>query len=158
MPTTTTKKKPATKLKAGKKKPLNKWLVLAGVAAVAVIGVIIVRFSSASQWSSVRYNDKDLAIQGRLTFSYSSQKLLAGKTYRFCMRGYSIGAASDVQLYFASGNTKIAPSTKRYGSRSELHCSGEYKPSKNITVSANVAGANESTRVQMTANSVDVLK
>ncbi len=45
---TTTKKTVNNKLKAGQKKPINKWLILAGVALVAVIGVVVVRYSGAS--------------------------------------------------------------------------------------------------------------
>lgn len=41
-------KKTPKKLKVGKKKSVNKWLVLGGIAAVVAIGVAVVRFSSAS--------------------------------------------------------------------------------------------------------------
>lgn len=41
-------KKPTTKLKAGQKKKVNKWLILGGVAAVAIIGAVVVRFSGAA--------------------------------------------------------------------------------------------------------------
>lgn len=42
------------KLKAGNKKPLSKWVLAGGIAAVAVVGLIIVRFSGASSYSFVR--------------------------------------------------------------------------------------------------------
>lgn len=51
-------KKPTTKLKASKKKTTNKWLILGGVAAVAIIGAVVVRFSSAARYSFIRdYKD-----------------------------------------------------------------------------------------------------
>lgn len=48
-------KKPTSKLKAGKKKPLNKWIIVGGVAAVALVGALVVRFSGASSYAFVRY-------------------------------------------------------------------------------------------------------
>jgi hypothetical protein len=41
-------KKPTTKLKSSKSKPLNKWVLIGGVAAVALVGALIVRISGAS--------------------------------------------------------------------------------------------------------------
>lgn len=41
-------KKPTSKLKAGKKKSLNKWIIVGGVATVALVGALVVRFSGAS--------------------------------------------------------------------------------------------------------------
>lgn len=41
-------KKPTSKLKAGQKKKTNKWLIIGGIAAVAIIGMAVVRYSSAS--------------------------------------------------------------------------------------------------------------
>lgn len=56
---TKSKTSPKSKqLKAGKKKPLNKWLIVGGVAAVAVIGVAVVRFSGASSYTFVNRTDK----------------------------------------------------------------------------------------------------
>jgi len=43
-------KKPVSKLKAGQKKKTNKWLIIGGVAAVAIIGAVVVRFSGASSY------------------------------------------------------------------------------------------------------------
>lgn len=48
-------KKPKAKLKAGKKKGINNWLILSGVAAVAVVGALVVRFSGAGGYPFVRY-------------------------------------------------------------------------------------------------------
>lgn len=41
-------KKPVTKLKAGQKKKVNKWIIIGGIAAVAVIGAVVVGSSFAS--------------------------------------------------------------------------------------------------------------
>lgn len=51
-------KKPSKKLQASKKKSLNKWLLLSGVAAVALIGAVIVRFSSAATITFLRGSDQ----------------------------------------------------------------------------------------------------
>ena len=45
---TSSKKNPNSRLKAGQKKSINKWFIVAGVAAVAVVGVLVVRYSGAS--------------------------------------------------------------------------------------------------------------
>lgn len=57
----TVKTKPkttATKLKAGKKKKVNKWLLVAGVASMVAIGVLVVRYSSASTYTFINYSSK----------------------------------------------------------------------------------------------------
>jgi hypothetical protein len=43
-------KAPSNKLKAAQKKQTNKWLLLGGVAAVVVVGVVVVRLSGASSY------------------------------------------------------------------------------------------------------------
>ena len=50
---TTKTKSSINKLKAGKKKPLNKWIIVGGIAAVAIIGAVVVRFSSASSYAFI---------------------------------------------------------------------------------------------------------
>lgn len=54
MPASRTKKKSATKVKSVKTRKVNIWLLVAGAAAVAVMGVLYVRYSSASGtiWSA----------------------------------------------------------------------------------------------------------
>lgn len=51
-------KKPASKLKASQKKKTNKWLIIGGIVAIAIIGAIVVRVSGASNcgYSSTRYS------------------------------------------------------------------------------------------------------
>jgi len=41
-------KKTASKLKLTQKKKVNKWLIAGGIAAIAIIGVVVVRYSGAS--------------------------------------------------------------------------------------------------------------
>lgn len=41
-------KAPSKKLKAGKKKSLNKWILIGGAAVIALLGLVVVRYSSAS--------------------------------------------------------------------------------------------------------------
>lgn len=48
-------KKPVSKLKAGQKKKTNKWLIVGGIAAVAIIGAVVVRFSSAATCKSLTF-------------------------------------------------------------------------------------------------------
>jgi hypothetical protein len=77
-----TKPKTSTKLKAGKKKPLNKWLILGGVAAVAVIGVAVVRLSGASSYVFIRYQSSMNVQDGSKTTVQSG-----GRTYAVSSTG-----------------------------------------------------------------------
>lgn len=58
-----TKKVTSKKLQAGKKKTMNKWLLLGGAAAVLIAGLVIVRFSGASAcsykacWGPYQFNE-----------------------------------------------------------------------------------------------------
>ncbi len=151
-------KKPASKkLKASQKKKTNKWLIVGGISAVAIIGVAVVRFSSASQWVSIwRSTNSPHVLTDRVTVSttgYTPYKngvtITKGSRYRFCLRGYntynpSAGrtTAANIQLSFdlrdlnrKSIGTR-APSTKTYSSKAwspgtaELHCSAEFSATK----------------------------
>jgi hypothetical protein len=51
------KKTSSKKLKAGKKRRINKWLVIASVAVIAIIGVVVVRYSSASRGECIPGSD-----------------------------------------------------------------------------------------------------
>jgi hypothetical protein len=46
-------KAPSKKLKAGQKKKVSKWLILGGIAAVAGIGAVVIRYSGAAEYSFV---------------------------------------------------------------------------------------------------------
>lgn len=117
-------KKTNTKLKAGQKKSVNKWLIVGGVAVVAVIGAVVVRFSGASSWRSVSYSGQryqTLTTQGLLYQSMATQ-LGGGNTYRICFRGYSTGSSSTVNIQPTAFAT-----TATVGSTSGLHCSKSVK-------------------------------
>lgn len=47
-------KSPSKQLKAGKKKPLSKWIIVGGVATVAIVGALLVRFSGASSYTLLK--------------------------------------------------------------------------------------------------------
>ena len=83
-------KKPVSKLKAGQKKKVNKWLIIGGVAAVAIIGAAVVRFSSAATCKSLTWRQGSSGrcvsnIQGmvsrQLAFSNKSKYLVADGKY-----------------------------------------------------------------------------
>lgn len=70
-------KKTSSKLKAGNKKKINKWLIIGGVAVVTVIGALVVRFSSASSYPFVRYISQMSSTywnQTPATFTYNGTK------------------------------------------------------------------------------------
>lgn len=122
MPTTT--KKPASKLKAGQKKPINKWLIAAGAAAVVALGLLVVRYSSAATNIGSPVSHKTgkwtLTTQG-LLFSSMTTKLNAGSTYLMCFRGYSTGKTSTVLFQ------PTAFSTTKTVTTNTVYCSKPYK-------------------------------
>ncbi len=131
-------KKPVSKkLKAGKKKKTNKWLILGGVAAVAIIGAVVVRFSSASTWTSLTWGDKKTRVGQPLVSNIVNLK--SGGLYRFCVRGHSSGSSSKMRIGLQVtepgrdfGTARgAAGSTKAYGRADALHCSKEFRASKN---------------------------
>lgn len=160
-------KKPVSKkLKASKKKKTNKWLILGGVVAVAIIGALVVRFSSASQWVAAYYNNTQkysLGAGDSLGLATPTIRITKGNTYRFCARGVSSGKTtlklslliSDVQ---PGPNERVrAVSTKSYGKGSELHCSAEFRATKDYRATGyweHVSGS----RMTVTSRSIDYLR
>lgn len=85
------------KLKAGKKKSINKWLVAAGVAAVAIVGVVAVFTSHAGTCTSisVKYGDKGVCVSrvqgmvnGNLLYGNTSKYLTVDGVYGPKTRDY----------------------------------------------------------------------
>lgn len=58
---------PSKQLKAGKKKPLNRWILVGGVAVVALVGVIVVRLSGASNCGYTGYSFVHCARLGQIS-------------------------------------------------------------------------------------------
>lgn len=154
--------KPTAKLKAGKKKPLNKWIIVGGVAAVALVGALIVRFSSASQWYSVKHLTGNWTITTAST-SYTSAtfKPVKGRTYRICFRGgTSQGTAvvnfAPIQFQTYDSSTGNA-TTVRTGSN--LYCSKSWKKtSSSIDIMFPTLFKLRGYNVNFTALSVDELR
>lgn len=118
-------KRSTSKLKASKKKTLNKWIIVGGVAAVAIAGALIVRFSGASgQYINKKH------ITGRWTLT-TNQQSFGGAAYltstrwqyRNCFRGYSTGANSVVEV---SAAAYVVKATYNVGRTSKLYCSYDY--------------------------------
>lgn len=170
-------KKSTNKLKSGKKKTINKWIIFGGVIIVAVVGAVVVRFSGASSWHPVwRITGKWSMSTQTAFFSTSGSAGLKnpvyGRTYRVCVRGYSSGSTSSARIAAlvnyggsASGgkinmgtDKTLAVSTKSYGSSSVLHCSGSFKAGKDynyaIPVFRKVSGPN----ISVTAVSIEELR
>lgn len=116
-------KKPTTsKLKAGQKKKVNKWLIIGGVVAVAVIGALVVRFSSAAKWYSIKH------VTGKWTMttngiSATTYNTYEGKTYRVCFRGYTSKGTSKAVIY----NIGTEKTTVSVGTSSAVYCSRSAK-------------------------------
>lgn len=112
--------KTTTKLKAGKKKPLNKWIVVGGIAAVAIVGALVVRFSGASNWTTI--TSQKFGYSASSFDATSATKSLAnGKTYRICFNGKSNGSNSNVVFQPQAFYTK-----KPTNSTMTLRCSKSY--------------------------------
>lgn len=142
-------KKPTSKLKAGQKKKVNKWLILGGVAAVAIIGVVVVRFSSASQWVSIARPTGFWRVTTKTsTVSNTVFTMRAGRKYRVCFRGYSEGSGSQVWLMHQK---------RSVSSRSSLVCTSTVGALKDIRTGfavTKISGPN----VIITAISADELR
>ena len=167
----TNKSKPKTatkKLKPSKKKSISKWIIVVGVVAVAAIGVVVVRFSSASRWYSVYYsrNVRDLSSTNRV-YSTPDKVLKKGNTYRFCVRGGRIYAGNTtLTLQFTVWNSAHtygrdrAVSEKGYNTLSssgELHCSKEFRATQDYLVQGS-AILTKGQAVDMMAVSIDQLR
>ena len=165
-------KKPVSKLKAGKKKKVNKWLIVGGIAAVAIIGAVVVRFSSAATWQSVYRNANP---SGLYQLSLGSQGgtwnrpvgLVKGGVYRYCVRGYSLDISTTVQISLdtassSSSRKGAALSTKTYGRTSQLHCSKEFYATKSYIATGHIVVTSEyGSRTRgmiVTAQSIDRLR
>ncbi len=108
-------KKTTSKLKAGQKKRVNVWVILSGVAAIAVIGVLVVRYSGASSnvWSirsaavaskggTVKYKDNGAAYWiGTKRGEYVSFTAPTSGTY--CMEGKYL--TENMAISWDYGNT-----------------------------------------------------
>jgi hypothetical protein len=161
-------KKPVSKLKAGKKKKVNKWLILSGVAVVAIIGAIVVRFSSASSWVPITNNTNSQAI-GTAGGGYDNDynhyartkevTITKGHTYRVCAQGYGAGANSSGTVYFTIKNLNGSNARDRYKAThtyykgsSTLHCSKSFY----ATQSYRAQGVIYAWRPQIVAQSVSI--
>lgn len=98
-------KKPTTsKLKAGKKKSVNKWLILGGVAAVAIIGAVVVRFSSAATWKLRAYNEVNWTVTTRKFEHGVSYRIAEYEKVRGCVKAYSTDRTKNAVIRLAIGN------------------------------------------------------
>jgi hypothetical protein len=136
-------------------------LIASGVVVVAIIGSLVVRYSSASTWFSIYRSDYRSTIRVVSTTMTASRDLVAGKSYRFCVRGYSNGPSTTLRLSFNKENQPyragVASSTKRYGTASVLHCSATFRTTTSYRVSGNaehVAGSSLTNQVM----SIDELR
>jgi len=152
-------------IKAGKNKD-NKWLILAGVAVVALMGVMYVRLSSASNWVSIYRkapnNVWQAAKDGGKFIGMQTDKVtfIKGRSYRVCARGYAVNGNSalmnlDFTIYKPTLRYQSALATKKYGSTSQLHCSATFKATKDYVAAGNVKVTSGS--IKVTAVSVDEL-
>lgn len=142
------KAKPTSKLKAGKKKPLNKWIIIGGVAAVAIIGALVVRFSSASTAFSIYHSSTVTTLGVASSTRTTSVNLQPDRNYRFCVKGFSNGASSNIRLSFNKENapfrTGVALSTKKYNKTSAPHCSATFHTTSSYRVTGNAEYASGS--------------
>lgn len=177
MATVKSKKPVSKKLKAGKKKRVNKWLIVGGIVAVAIIGTVIVRFSSASQWVSMWRSTERMEVDAGYNFSTSvfrpytnGVKLAKGGTYRYCIRGnFDTGSSSlRIALDLRDLNNKPigkrAVSTKTYGSGVPgLHCSAEFRAVKSSYIATGHATVlsslkSSATTFKIHSQSIDYLR
>lgn len=150
--TTTTKRK-TNNNKSLKQSNLNflswKILVPALILFAAVGGYYVYSTSATTRWRSVERVTSNFTGSGgtdgsgRHTTGTRTIKLYKGKTYRFCVRGYSTAKSNiSTRLYFivTSPNFRkdVAPSNKTYGKSSQLHCSKEFYASKDHRASGNI--------------------
>lgn len=93
MATTKAKKPTSKKLKAGKKKSVNKWVIAGGVAAVAIVGALVVRFSGASSYAFTRnYSGMSMiTIRSGRTAAPSLQRYYGTVYAKFANIDYMIG-------------------------------------------------------------------
>lgn len=101
-------KKSVSKLKAGQKKKVNRWLILGGVAAVAIVGIVVVRFSGAASCKQVTFRQGSSGqcvknIQGMV-----SAQLLHGDTsgYLVVDGNYGSKTADYVKVFQAQSGLK----------------------------------------------------
>lgn len=140
----TKKPVPKSKLKASQKKKVNKWLIVGGIAAVAIIGALVVRFSSASSWRPIYTDNWENTIRSSSPGTgYDSIQLRSGRNYRFCVTGHGNGGNTNTVLSFSTYNTRssvepirqlVADSPKGYGKSNEFHCSAVFRTSKSYWV------------------------
>lgn len=112
-------KKPTSKLKAGQKKKINKWLILGGVAAIAAIGVLAVRYSSASSYTFIYKTDKmsggklttkndgtkyRLTSYGGTAISTLVSSSVTKKSKSFCAHYKVISGSGTVAIYQTNRN------------------------------------------------------
>lgn len=121
-------KKPSKKLQASKKKSLNKWIILSGIVAVAVIGVAAIRFSGAAKWYVVKRQPVGWTVttQAWQTATQTYFRPVPGQTYRQCFRGSSPGI-SRVKLRsdYAPGASLYSEVVVKGGSK--VYCGKTFK-------------------------------
>lgn len=106
-------KAPSKKLKAGQKKKVSKWLILGGIAAVAGIGAVVIRYSGAASYTFVhgykqnsggaansKTNYRDFKYNGTISTLVNGEesrntrqwcfhwKSLNGKSVKFAWKGH----------------------------------------------------------------------
>lgn len=115
-------KKSASKLKVSKKKTLNKWIILGGVFVVAVIGVLIVRYSSAATYYPRARKTVSWTLNLAAGYANANVSLAAnkGRTYRTCVHARSTGSSS--KLYFTG-----LGSVTRTVTKDGVYCGNSYK-------------------------------
>ena len=144
-------KKPVTKLKVAKKKKMNKWLIIGGVAAVALVGIVVVRLSSASTWVLTKY------IKGPWTVTTSGITIpyyntTKGRTYRVCFTAYTSKGTSEVTLSTGAGGVE----RKYIGTREAKYCDS-FKENSNAS-SNYVVRKKSGNNVTVTAFSTEQLR
>lgn len=120
-------KSPSKKLKISQKKKTNRWLVVGGVAAVAIAGAVIVRFSGASQYVFVKYvRNMSNPYTKLTTFNYDSRtyaRTLQGQSIRTLISAREMNMATSLCAHVANssaGTTTFTIEQMVAGTRGDL--------------------------------------
>lgn len=92
------RQKRSSKPKLGGKRQVNKWVVLAGIATVAIVGAVIVRFSSASQWRVIAHDKTNIILTTKVWKNGSRAVINRDDVIRGCVRAYSTDRTKNATI------------------------------------------------------------
>lgn len=88
-------KSSSIKIKSSEKKKTNRWLITGGVALVVIVGIVIVRLSSAATWHPIESQKVSALITIQANFYSLDFRGTKAGTYHVCFTGYSTGVGGS---------------------------------------------------------------